>query len=576
MQMIRACVHFMSLTDNQPVELYFKDPVAVLTAKTTEEVKSVIKKAEQYSSEHYVVGYTAYEAAAAFSNKMTTKSVETYAKFYVFSEPVKPFEETMLMMPMEFQFHTSPPYIMSQIETIKSEIIKGNTYQVNYTVRLSAQSDNQPYAVYQRLTTEHNGQYTAYIEDGEEAVISISPELFFEYDKNSGHIYTKPMKGTMPRNGLDDKNARLLKKSLKDQAENVMIVDLLRSDLSRIAIKNSVAVTSLFEITAYETVYQMTSTIEADVTGASLVDIFSALYPCGSITGAPKISTMAIIDALEEEARDVYCGAVGMMLPDGRMIFNVPIRTLKKQGRTYAYGVGGGITIDSIPEKEYDEMIAKTKILTALAPADFHLIETMRVDENGVKRRDYHRQRLLDSLNHFHLSYDPVQLEALLSLTAAQTKMLRVTASEGRLLYELRDIPATSCHAVLMPMLEEDSDRLQHKTSIRHHYVTKSQTLSLYYNKDNIITEFNIGNLVYELDGKLYTPDVPQMLRGCMRQELLDRQIISIRNLTVDALLSHQTHIKLWMINSLREWTEIHLDRHLEIINSNSRQKSVE
>ncbi|TDM12201.1 aminodeoxychorismate synthase component I [Macrococcus lamae] len=575
--MIRACVQFHSMADNQPIELYFKNPVDILIASEISEVTAVLDQVEQYSQEYYVVGYTAYEAAAAFSSKMKVKSVDTYAKFYIFKEPAAPFDDCELMRPMEFQFNASKQHIVAQINHIKEQISKGNTYQVNYTVRLQSASSNAPYAVYKLLTHDQNGQYTAYIEDDDEAVISISPELFFEYDKTTGHIYTKPMKGTMPRSNSAD-NYNQLQYSKKDQAENVMIVDLLRNDLSRIALKNSVNVSSLFEITAYATVYQMTSTIEATLPAhISMNQLFEALYPCGSITGAPKISTMAIIDQLEDKPRGIYCGAVGIMLPDGRTIFNVPIRTLVKQGQNFVYGVGGGITVDSVPEKEYDEMVAKTQILNALKQDDFHLIETMRIDESGIKRWDYHVKRLVQSLNHFNMNYEKEQLDNIAGLTTEGTKMLRLTASDGKIFYELNEIPVIkNATAVLRPMLETDGDKLRYKTSRRDHYKVDNDRLSLYYNQKMLITEFNIGNLVYKLHDSLFTPFVHDMLAGCMRQQLIDEGMIGERNLSLSELIDNKHKIKLWMVNSLREWTEVRLESDSETINGNSVQKSVE
>ncbi|UTH14305.1 chorismate-binding protein [Macrococcus equipercicus] len=569
--MIRACVHFISLTDHQPIDYYFENPVKVLKAGSPAEVPPVLQEAERYSRDHYVVGYMAYEAAAAWSDRMSVKEVETYAAFYVFDAPVAPFEGELMTAPMTFEFETPKAQVIEHIAEIQEEIRRGNTYQVNYTVRLKSVSDNVPYAVYQLLTRKENGHYTCYIEEDEAAVISISPELFFEHDRQSGRIYTKPMKGTMPRTAGED-NAHQLLTSTKDRAENVMIVDLLRNDLSRIALKNTVTVSSLFEITAYPTVYQMTSTIEAVLPDTiTLNELFAALYPCGSITGAPKISTMTVIDRLEDSARSVYCGACGIMLPDGRTIFNVPIRTLVKDGKSYTYGVGGGITIDSLADKEYEEMEAKSHILDELTQSSFHLIETMRIDDTGVKRRDYHLDRLTRSLQHFNMSWHARRLNSIMQLTNDNAALLRVTAASDKLFYEIKELPpAANKKAVLRLMDEEDEDRLLYKTSCRDHYTADKDSLSLYYDKRGYITEFNIGNVVYELDGEYYTPGTGKFLRGCMRQELLDKHIIKVRDLTLNEYENKKEALKFWMINSLREWTVVRIESEITTINGNS------
>ena len=243
------------------------------------------------------------------------------------------------------------------INYIKQCIESGDTYQTNYTIRLHSQFNGDGLAFYNRLKKAQSSHYCAYIQTDVHSILSASPELFFHLE--NGKITTRPMKGTVKRGASyeDDKaNANWLYHSEKDRAENVMIVDLLRNDLGMIAESGTVTVDKLFEIEQYPTVHQMTSTISAQVSETtSLVDIFKALFPCGSITGAPKISTMKIIAELENEPRDVYCGAIGYITPNKEAIFNVPIRTvlIDHHSGQAVYGVGGGITWDSTSEGEF-------------------------------------------------------------------------------------------------------------------------------------------------------------------------------------------------------------------------------
>lgn len=550
---MRACMQFKEFGT-----LYFENPLQILTAHTLDDVKSVIDAAEEWSRTHYVVGYLNYEAAGAFSPLMAVKEADCYARFYVFNEPVAPFEKAVLEQPVKFAFTETKEMIEDHIREIKERIKLGDTYQVNYTTRLKAAADVDAYALYLKLTEMSNGGYCAFLEEGDHAIISISPELFFKYDRASRVIQTKPMKGTLARHPdpeQDRKNFEQLQSSEKDRAENVMIVDLLRNDLSRIAMRNSVQVPALFDIEAYPTVYQMTSTVEAVIKPAhTLFDVLKALFPCGSITGAPKISTMTIIDELESK-RGIYCGTIGILTPE-QAVFNVPIRTIEKKNNQLIYGVGGGITIDSDETAEFNEMVMKTHILKQLAPySDFNLIETMRLDPTGIRRREFHYRRLLNSLEHFNFAFDRELLQHIFSRQG--TGSYRLSVYDGYISAVNRPLPArTFTQALLTPMKEVPIERLQHKTSERDHYTSADGFLSLYYNENNYLTEFNIGNLVYALDGALYTPRSEDQLPGCMQAELLADNRIKRRDLHIDELESVD---QLWMINSLREWVKVEL-----------------
>ena len=260
-----------------------------------------------------------------------------------------------------------------KIIKVQEAITEGETYQVNYTTRLSSKLHYPISVLYNYLTQANNGDYTALLDTEEVKVASISPELFFQkgtFNEKENIIVSKPMKGTMPRgkNSVEDQlNYEKLMYSHKDRAENVMIVDLLRNDISRISKTGTIEVYKLFFIETYQTVYQMTSMVTGQLEDAiSLNSVLTAMFPCGSITGAPKQSTMTYIKNLESSPRYIYCGTIGLLLPDDKMIFNIPIRTVEYRKNLALYGVGAGITIDSIPLNEVQEFRDKTKILEEL------------------------------------------------------------------------------------------------------------------------------------------------------------------------------------------------------------------
>jgi len=256
---------------------------------------------------------------------------------------------------------------LAMIEDIKRHIQAGDVYQVNATFVLAVKMAGDPYRLYQHLASQHPGHYCAYIEDDTRQILSFSPELFLE--RTGDQLTTRPMKGTAPRVPHDPAQDHAMGQSLlaseKNRAENLMIVDLLRNDLGRIARPGSVKVAPIFELEAYPSVWTMTSTIKATLpTETTLQTILRALYPCGSITGAPKIAAMQAIDRLEAAPRGIYCGSIGWLAPSGDFCLNVAIRTLvlDAEGRGH-YHVGSGIVHDSIAEEEWQECFWKARIL---------------------------------------------------------------------------------------------------------------------------------------------------------------------------------------------------------------------
>ena len=353
-------------------------------AYSVEEVGNVIHFAENEQQKgYYVAVYIAYEAAPYFNKHMcvnTTGEAKILAAAYSFKcgrdvERNRRHDgaHTNNALSHHFKFIESDEAMIDKIKHIQKAIVDGHTYQVNYTTRLISDIQLPIKALYNKLNNQQNGSYTALIDTPDIKVASISPELFFQKGKFKGKsniIVSKPMKGTMPRGRTIEEDETLYNKLIhsdKDRAENVMIVDLLRNDISRISQSGTVNVYKPFMIERYNTVFQMTSMVTGQLESEmKLINILTALFPCGSITGAPKLSTMKYIEQLESSPRSIYCGTIGMLLPEGRMVFNIPIRTIEYRNQCAIYGVGAGITIDSIPENEVQEFHAKTKILENL------------------------------------------------------------------------------------------------------------------------------------------------------------------------------------------------------------------
>ena len=364
--------------------LTFQNPIQLITAHTIEDVLPCFQLIQNAIDEgYYAAGFLSYECAPAFDQAYTVRNEQKMPLlwFGIFSEP----EHLSLSSEGSYTMADWKPSVdmdeyESCINSIKQSIEDGDTYQTNYTIRLHSNFQGDDIAFFEDLKKAQTSDYCAYINTGDHRILSASPELFFHLKDQ--HITTRPMKGTIKRGNSfaeDEANANWLYHSEKNRAENVMIVDLLRNDLGIIAETGTVHVPKLFEIEQYPTVHQMTSTIEAKIAANTpLFDIFKALFPCGSITGAPKISTMNIIANLENTPREVYCGTIGYITPNREAIFNVPIRTviIDQQSGMATYGVGGGITWDSTAEGEYDEVLTKANVLKKETPA-FQLLESL-------------------------------------------------------------------------------------------------------------------------------------------------------------------------------------------------------
>lgn len=413
--------------------LTFDHPIDILQAHAPSEVRAVLRAVEAATTRGlYAAGFVSYEAAPAFDEAHEVRGGGTLplAWFGIYRAPVvsaAPDEdERPLSTAVALEPDVDRATYDAAVTGIREAIARGDVYQVNYTFplrgRLSAEaaSPEAARALYEPLARAGHGGYSACLDIGTHRLLSFSPELFFE--RVGDRVTCRPMKGTAARGRWaeeDEARARWLASSEKNRAENVMIVDLVRNDLGRVARVGGVRVPALCAIERYPTVWQMTSTVEADLRpGVTLEQLFEALFPCGSITGAPKISAMHQIAALESSPRGVYCGAIGIVSPD-RTVFNVAIRTLTIDAarQTMDYRVGGGVTWDSHSREEYAEARAKAALLQPRPP--FSLIETLRLQDGRLVRLERHLARLSASARYFDMPVDEPRLREQLQAQAA-------------------------------------------------------------------------------------------------------------------------------------------------------------
>ncbi len=554
--------------------LVFRRPLKVIRTGVLGDVIAALEAAERSAQQgFYVAGYVAYEAAPAFDAALSAHppTGDPLVWFGVFEQP-----EAVPATPAPapniggWTLQTPEADYRRAVETIRENIAAGVTYQTNYTARLkSSETCTDPYALYETLRERHRPPYSSFLDLGEKQIVSLSPELFF---KTSGRrITTRPMKGTATRGRFpeEDKEARTaLRASPKERAENVMIVDLLRNDLGRVAVPGTVRVPELFTLETYPTFHTLTSTVTAELSeDVGLSALFRALFPCGSVTGAPKVSTMRLIRELEPTPRGVYCGAVGFLKPGGDAAFSVPIRTIVLTRNGAEYGVGSGVTWDSRADDEYAELAVKATLVTDPRP-DFSLLETLLWNGQTLVRLGRHLARLTTSATFFGFSLDEqVVRDGLLEHVhhhPGTPRRVRLLVSRGGEV-RLESQPFTPTDGPLRVTLAKEpvSSRdtfLFHKTTRRDPYDARRRDAPdaddvLLWNERGELTEFTIGNVVLGLDGKLVTPPLEAgLLAGVMRAEGLEAGLLEERALNVEDLARAT---KIWRINSLRGWQEV-------------------
>jgi len=576
-------LRFQFYENNTGKYLRFTRPAKIIRADALDQVIPALEQVwDAVNHGWYAAGFLAYEAAPAFDPAYRVKEAADLPLlwFGLFDRAEKAAVNRLHHLD-PFQIgawvaNTNQKEYRQSIDRIKTEIKAGNTYQVNYTIALETEFTGDDFAFYEQLSDAQQGGFSAYLNIGSYRILSASPELFFRWEKNT--LTTQPMKGTAKRGlmALEDATRRReLYLSEKNRAENVMIVDLLRNDLGKIADFGSVRVPKLFEITKYPTVFQMTSTVQATVPETTtLADIFRSLFPCGSVTGAPKISTMNIIAEEEKSPRGVYCGAIGYLTPQKQVYFSVPIRTVvidKKRG-TARYGVGGGITWDSTAQDEYEEILAKAAVLDEEYP-DFALLETMHWDQRNYTYLNRHLHRLRASAEYFDYPYREDEIREALdahqrSYPGQKRRARLLLFRDGRT--EIESVPHVPFVKDIMQTVVLANNAIDRNNRFFYHKTTNRQIYDQYknafpdafdvllWNENNEITEFTIGNIVVEINGGYFTPPVScGLLAGTLREALLEKGKISERIITINDLAKAS---RIWMINSLRGWVPVQFE----------------
>ena len=560
--------------------LLFQEPVQILVARSAEEVPGILDRVEEAVNREqlYAAGYISYESAPIFEASFVVLAGSriplAWFGLYRAAIPVTlPAPEVQELQGIDWKASVSGEEYSAAIDRIKAYIHEGDSYQVNYTFRLRASPVRDPWQWFLRMISAQGRTLGAYIRTEEWCICSASHELFFRLDGND--LLSRPMKGTVSRGVSyreDIERGEWLRKSEKNRAENLMIVDMIRNDMGRIARTGSVNTLSLFEIEKYPTLWQMTSRVGC-VTDRSLSEIFGALFPCASITGAPKRRTMEIISEVESTPRGLYTGTIGFLAPNRQAQFNVAIRTVVISNRdgVMEYGTGGGIVWDSVTEDEYGECLAKAHIVTRILP-EFSLLETMLwTPDTGCYLLEEHLRRLQASAGYFSIAMDEAALRSQIETFTAQ---LPQTAHRIRLFVDrqgsvtLETAPPGSLAAEYRMKLaarpvNSTNPFLYHKTTNRGTYESALADATdcediLLWNEKGELTESCIANLVVELDGGLYTPPVAcGLLPGVYRETLLLQGKISERIILLEDLPASS---RIFLINSVRGMWEVSLE----------------
>lgn len=569
---MRALIDFCSAVDNPDDAICgsFEMPCQILVANSVDQVQPLLELAHALALQgKWCVGYMRYEAAPAFDAAFSVHAPDgPLACFGVFDTmqpwPTAPNSETASI---EWQSGLNRSVFDRQMATIHQAIAAGELYQVNYTAPLKGTFKGDAQTLFMALQRAQPNGYAAFIDTSAEQLLSVSPELFFDWKDE--HILVRPMKGTAPRGANPDEDAQSIERlqsSPKERAENVMIVDLIRNDLSRLAQPFSVRTPRLFHVEALPTVFQMSSDVQASTRpGTTLFDVFAALFPCGSITGAPKVRAMQMITALEPQARGIYCGAIGVVRPGGHATFNVAIRTVTIQGESARCGIGSGITADATANDEWQEWRHKRGFLER-ASQPFNLLETLRLENGKLRDAPAHLARMALAATHFSFPFDKNVLKFKLHELTKQhpSGLWRVRLQlrpDGQALAEALPLPANPESVALQlasaPFEASDSEFVRFKTTLRAHYDAFAPSTpdffdTLLWNRNGEITECTRGNIAVMLDGRWVTPPLRcGLLNGIARANGLRDGSLVEACIRVEDLPRVE---KLTFVNNLRGW----------------------
>ncbi len=559
---------FILLDDARPTGAsdarLYREPVEVVVARRPEEVAPALDRLDALrAAGHELAGYMAYEAGLALEPRLAPLALErtgaagpllwfgAFAGYQAMPSADVPAwlaqeggNGLAQVGPVEPQ--VSPGGYARAFAALQDAIAAGDIYQANLTFPLAGSYRGDPLALYAAIRPAAGAGYGGIVFDGSHWLLSLSPVLFFA-DKG-GAAMVKPMKGTRPRGrdmAEDQALADELASSVKDRAENLMIVDLMRNDLSRVAEAGSVKVDKPFAVESYPTVHQMVTTVRARLQpGKGAVDILRALFPCGSITGAPKIRAMELIQAVERDARGPYCGAIGRIDSTGDAAFNVAIRTLRltpgEGGRGKAVlGVGSAIVADSEALPEWRECLVKGGFVRQYA-AGCDLIETMRFSpDEGIPLLELHLERIKASAAELGFAFDRHAvrnaIQALCFEADRPAKVRLLAARSGAYTLEISELPPplpdpVPCAVMSLP-IDSGDWRLRHKTTDRGFYDVGLKAAqdagaaeALLLRDDGLLTEGCFTNLFVERDGVLLTPPARLgLLPGVLRRSLLEQ-----------------------------------------------------
>ena len=533
----------------------FSEPAEVIYCTNFREVKKSLEAVEKFLKKGYfAAGYICYEAGCAFEDNLPYRDYGFMPVlwFGIYKKPALILDHRKEIFDDDvttgnYSISSLKPGVTEKeytaaINKIKHYIEKGDTYQVNYTFKLKFDFTGSVFDLYAQLREKQSVSYSGIIKSTGKYILSFSPELFFRREGRS--ILVKPMKGTAERGryaGEDEKNRVQLSLCAKNRSENVMIVDLLRNDIGKVSETSSVLTTRLFEVERYESLFQMTSTVKGKIQKkVSLCGLLGSIFPSGSVTGAPKIRTMQIINELEKESRMIYTGSIGFFSPCNKAVFNVAIRTLliDEQSGKGEMGIGSGIVYDSVPEAEYAECILKSDFLTKAAKR-FDLIETILWEPvKGYTLLSFHLQRLAESSSFFRFAYEEKNVVRKLyreSRKFAPDKKYRVRLllkKNGNVSIEHKPLIENGNEkqiAVSDKKVSSSNVFLFHKTTCRDLYDKEYKKFKdrgyfdvVFLNEKNELTEGAISNLFIRKNGVYYTPPLDcGLLNGVYRRYLL-------------------------------------------------------
>ncbi len=567
----------------------YENPLRIICANTLADVSPALAAVEDATAQgHYAAGYIAYEAGYALEPRLTPLCPKDFAGpfvwFGVFDTRTKLTAQQAEALWAGEEGQATNFALSHDLASYERDIAKilawlkaGDAYQVNHTLRGSFTLDGTARGLYKALRPGQRVNTGAFIDTGESTILSLSPELFVISDGTS--LESRPMKGTASRPPLkeaDDNAAKALAADEKSRAENLMIVDLIRNDFSRIAKPGTVNVPSLFDVERHRTLLTMTSTVRAQKAASiGLADVMQAIFPCGSVTGAPKIRAMELIAELEDTPRGAYCGAIGHVAPGGAFSFNVPIRTLEIDNKGQGIiGLGSGIVADSNTKAEFEECWLKARFLTNPVP-DFEIFETSKIEDGNIHLLDAHLERLAQSCAWFGRPFDGEAarqaLQQAASAATAPTRLRFAVGFDGALSIKAEPLVATMTPAqgtiiFADETVQSDDPFVHHKTSHRTRYnkamneaVAQGHLDAIFENEWGEITEGARTNIFAEIDGTLITPPLNAgVLPGTQRAAIL----ADPTHKTAEAPLTRadlKKASKLYICNSVMGWVPVTL-----------------